>query len=512
VRKLRTLPTGRSAGIETSIGSPLAQSASVPKRRLTDAPMRPQKVVFVSGSFFVLHPGHLRLLRFAADCGDAVVVGVYDTQPTPGYPHPEKRAAALRDLKLATEVVVLKQGLEKYLRELRPAIIVKGKEWESIANPEAEWLSDWNGKLIFSAGESTYSNSVPAAHERSHPEGWIRPTDYIRRHGCHGDAMRAMVESFAGLKVVVVGDIIVDEYLQCEALGMSREDPTIVLSAQSSEFFVGGAGIVAAHARTLGAEVSFLSVVGQDDIGRFAAARLDAYGVQAELLIDSSRPTTLKQRYRASGKTMMRVSSLRQHEISLELQAQVEGLLAAKIDAADVVLFSDFNYGCLPQPLVTALIERARAGRALVAADSQSSSQLGDISRFRRAHLLTPTEHEARLALRDHASGLHQIGFRLRDLTQVQAVLLTLGEAGVLVVGGEQSTSALAADLLPAMNPAPKDVSGAGDSMLTAAALALAVGADAFQAAYIGSLAAAIQTSRIGNLPIQAQELREAMT
>jgi len=481
-------------------------------RRRSDVPT-PTRVVFVSGNFFVVHAGHIRLLRFAADCGDAIVVGVHDAQPTPGYPHPEARAAALRELGLASEVVVLKEGLEKYLRELRPAIIVKGKEWESITNPEAEWLSDWQGQLIFAAGESTYSNSLPAVRDnRVRSEHWVRPSEYIRRHGCQGDAMRGVIARFAALKVVVVGDMIVDEYVHCEALGMSREDPTIVLSPQSTECFVGGAGIVAAHASALGAQVSFLSVVGHDEGGRFAAARLQTYGVQAELLVDSSRPTTLKQRFRASGQTMMRVSNLRQHEISLELQAQIRESIAAKIDAADVVLLSDFNYGCLPQPLVALLIERARAGHALVAADSQSSSQLGDISRFRGAHLLTPTEHEARIALRDHASGLHQIGFHLRDLAEVQTVFLTLGEAGVMVVGSERSERAIVTETLPALNPEPRDVSGAGDSMLTTASLAMASGASAFQAAYLGSLAAAIQTSRVGNVPIQLQELRDALT
>jgi rfaE bifunctional protein kinase chain/domain len=497
-------------GGNSSPPSPPHVAAGMPQRRRTDAPAR--AVVFVSGNFFVVHPGHVRLLRFAADCGD-VVVGVYDTQPAPGYPNPQERAAALRELGLVQEVVVMEQGLENFLRELRPAIVVKGKEWEAVVNPEAEWLSDWQGQLIFSAGESTYSNSVPALRDkRIRSEHWIRPGEYIRRHGCGGDAMGRVIASFAQLKVVVVGDTIVDEYLQCEALGMSREDPTIVLAPQSTECFVGGAGIVAAHARALGAQVSFVSVIGQDQGGRFAAARLDAYGVHAELLVDSSRPTTLKQRFRASGQTMMRVSNLRQHEISLELQAQIQQSIAAKIDAADVVLFSDFNYGCLPQPLVAALIERARAGHALVAADSQSSSQLGDISRFRGAHLLTPTEHEARLALRDHASGLHQIGFHLRDLAQVQTVFLTLGEAGVMVVGSARSEPAIITDTLPALNPEPRDVSGAGDSMLTAASLAMASGASAFQAAYLGSLAAAIQTSRVGNVPIQVQELRDALT
>jgi bifunctional ADP-heptose synthase (sugar kinase/adenylyltransferase) len=93
----------------------------------------------------------------------------------------------------------------------------------------------------------------------------------------------------------------------------------------------------------------------------------------------------------------------------------------------------------------------------------------------------------------------------------VQTLFLTLGEAGVIVVGSDRAQPAVITDTLPALNPEPRDVSGAGDSMLTAASLAMAGGATAFQAAYLGSLAAAIQTSRVGNVPIQVQELRDAL-
>jgi len=293
---------------------------------------------------------------------------------------------------------------------------------------------------------------------------------------------------------------------------MSREDPTLVVSPQESKQFLGGAGIVASHAKALGASVNFISVTGNDEAAKFAEKLLLSYDVQSTLFKDSSRPTTLKQRYRVADKTLLRVSYLRQHEISQDLADRVEELLLKLIPKSNALIFADFNYGCLPQHLVTKLISLAQKYKLIIGADCQSSSQIGDISRYVGATFITPTEHEARLALRDNSSGLAHIGHQLLQKTKATSVLITLGPSGVLVVNQEpENGSGLSTDLLPALNPVPVDPSGAGDSLLVTTALALASNANPFQAAYLGSIAAAIQISRIGNLPINATELKQAL-
>ncbi len=100
------------------------------------------------------------------------------------------------------------------------------------------------------------------------------------------------------------GFTIVDEYVTCDALGMSQEYPTIVVTPVAWEKFVGGAGIVALHARGLGADVQFFSVAGKDEIQNYAQQRLESQGVHVHLFQDESRPTTLKQRFRARQKTL----------------------------------------------------------------------------------------------------------------------------------------------------------------------------------------------------------------
>jgi bifunctional ADP-heptose synthase (sugar kinase/adenylyltransferase) len=119
--------------------------------------------------------------------------------------------------------------------------------------------------------------------------------------------------------------------------------------------------------------------------------------------------------------------------------------------------------------------------------------------------LITPTEHEARLALRDFASGLVMVGQQLQQTSRAENVVITLGSEGLLLHAlkdGEYHT-----DKLPAFNTAPKDVAGAGDSFFTCSSLALCAGTDIWQSAYLGALAAACQVSRVGNLPVTAGEL-----
>lgn len=138
-------------------------------------------------------------------------------------------------------------------------------------------------------------------------------------------------------------------------------------------------------------------------------------------------------------------------------------------------------------------------------ADSQSSSQIGDITRFKNMLLITPTEREARLAIRDPHFGLTAVADMLRKKTNAKHVFITLGSEGLLVHSPENGV--MNTDELPVFNNNPKDTAGAGDCLLTCASMALAVGATVWESAYLGSIAAACQVGRVGNLPLEQQEL-----
>jgi rfaE bifunctional protein kinase chain/domain len=468
-----------------------------------------ERVVFVSGNFNVVHPGHLRLLNFAASCGDYLVVGVH-ADGFEGAHLPEKlRLESVRSISTVDHAFILREPAEKFVERLRPAVVVKGQEHEALANPEQEVVESYGGKLLFTSGDTRFSliDLLQKELQQANRSNIAKPRDYPARHGFTLQDLSVVIGRFATLKVVVVGDLIVDEYINCAPLGMSQEDPTLVVAPIMGERFIGGAGIVAAHARGLGAQVSYFCVAGKDDTASYAFERLRDYGVTTGSVQDDSRPTTLKQRFRANGKTLLRVSHLREHAITKRLCDRLFAQMKPALEAANLVVFSDFNYGCLPQALVERITSFCQRSGTMMVADSQSSSQVGDVSRFRGMRLLTPTEREARLAVRDFGTGLVVLAESLRKQAQARDVFVTLGSEGVLVQTEGTGPDDIVTDRLPALNSQPKDVSGAGDSMLISASMAMAVGADVWQSAYLGSIASACQVSRVGNTPLTANEL-----
>lgn len=472
------------------------------------------RIVFVSGNFNVIHPGHLRLLNFAAECGDFLVVGV-TRDDKPGALIPENlRLEGVKAIGAVDYGFLLPGSPEEFIASLKPHIVVKGKEHEEHFNPELAIVESYGGKLLFSAGEMRFSSMDLLQRElrESDLTSIRKPVDFPARHGFEVGHLIERVKQFSSLRIVVVGDLIVDEYITCDPLGMSQEDPTIVVTPIQRDLFVGGAGIVAAHAVGLGASVSYFGVAGNDPTADYALEKLRAHRVNAYLIRDESRPTTLKQRFRARGKTLLRVSHLRQHDISHQLMENLLGKIDEALEAADLLVFSDFNYGCLPQPIVDEIVSRCVKRGVPMVADSQSSSQVGDVSRFQGMLLLTPTEHEARLAVRDSTAGLVVLADTLQQKARAGHVFITLGAEGILIHLVDGIHRGLTTDQLPAFNSAPKDVSGAGDCLLISASMALVAGATVWESAYLGSVAAACQVGRVGNLPLSVDEvIRELM-
>ena len=469
------------------------------------------KSVLVSGSFNVLHPGHLRLLRFAKECGDRLIIAVYSDLLAGVAAHVQEhlRLEGVQSISWVDEAFIFNEPIEDLICRLKPDLVVKGKEHELYFNPELKVLEAYGGSLIFSSGETIFSSLdlIRKEFQVLNFDTITLPHEFMLRHQIKTNRLAELLQRFSRLKVCVVGDLIIDEYITCEPLGMSQEDPTIVVMPIDSTRFLGGAAIVASHAAGMGAYVNFVSVTGNDSSRDYAITKLASTGVVSNLLVDNSRPTTLKQRYRSKGKSLLRVSHLHQSAISVALQKQLYSAIEVALDGIDLLVFSDFNYGCLPQPLVDQIVTLAKDRGVFLAADSQSSSQVGDISRFKGMNLITPTEREARICTRNREDGLVVLAEQLRSQSLAENLLLKLGEEGLLIHASENSSDGWLTDRVGALNSTPKDVAGAGDSLLITSAMTLASGGSIWEAACLGSLAAALQVGRVGNTPLSRDEL-----
>lgn len=472
-----------------------------------------KKTIFVHGKFEVLHPGHLRLLKFAKESGASLEVGVYADSMGKYFVPEDLRLEALMASIFVDKAFILDVLPEEYIRTNKPDIVVKGNEHENKFNPESEILKEYGGKLIFSSGDSRFSSIELLRAELNAIDlsSIKKPQEFCDRHTFDYQELKQILNRFEGIKTIVIGDTIIDEYIACEALGMSQEDPTIVVTPLLSEKFLGGAGIVAAHTKGLGATVSFFTVLGCDDAAGYAKEKLKEYGINSFCYPDDTRPTNLKQRFRVGNKTMLRVNHLKQHHISIEIQTEILKDIENEIKDAHVLIFSDFSYGCLPQRMINEILSLGEKYGLIMSADSQSSSQNGDISRFNNMTLVTPTEREIRLAVDDFESGLIVISDKLKAKANPQNIFITLAAEGV-IINRYTSKDEFFTDRLPAMNQNPKDVAGAGDSMLATASLALAAGANIWQASYLSSIAAACQVSRVGNLPLTKEDIHKELS
>lgn len=470
-----------------------------------------QKIVFVSGIFNIVHPGHLRLLRFAAECGDFLLVGVISDQLTPNSQLKQiTRLEGVEAISWVSYAFILSVPPIEFIGALKPSVVVMGNEHENDSQLQMDTIQSYGGQLLFGSGDTTFSSLelLRRDSELINHSSIIKPAAYIKNHKININNYKYVLEKYRTLKVCVVGDLIIDEYIQCDPLGMSQEDPTIVVTPIVSNKYLGGAGIVAAHASSLGSEdVTFITVTGNDEIGTYAKEKINEYGVNSKIVLDESRPTTLKQRYRAGNKTLLRVNHLRQHKINKSQQHQILEYIKESLDNTNLLIFSDFNYGVLPQELVDKISAECIKRGVMMVADSQSSSQVGDVSRFKNTALLTPTEREARLALGNNEDGLVVLAESLRKKTNVDNLVITLGAEGLLVHAGLPDKSIWLTDRLGALNTAPKDTAGAGDCLLVSTAMAMAVGSSIWESIYLGSIAAACQVGRIGNIPLTAKEL-----
>jgi rfaE bifunctional protein kinase chain/domain len=465
------------------------------------------EVVFVSGKFRVIHAGHMRLFRTAKDYGRKLVVAL-DSE---GLSEEEIRwrKNILENIDYVQEVIEFDGDIEKVIRLVRPNIVIKGREFRDVENSEVKALAEYGGKLIFTSGANYYSESeLIGSSDSEFIEKLVSmPQQFMARNRISTDQLLNTIQGFSNLRVCVIGDLIIDEYINCHPIGLSQEEPTVVVAPVDKRRFFGGAGIVAAHCKSLGAKTSLITVIGEDETSLWAAQKSAEYRLESLSVVDVNRPTTLKQRYRSGTQTLLKISHLTQDFLEREKEDELIENFLKIAQEIEVLILSDFSYGVLSPRVVEKILLIASKYGIFVSADSQSSSQIGNLGKFKNVNLISATEREARLELKDNTSGLVIVAEGLRKELRSVNLLLKMGGDGVLISAENREGQMMATDEIAAINKKPVDTSGAGDSMLVGASLALATGASIYEAALIGSILAGMQVGRLGNIPISQEIL-----
>jgi D-beta-D-heptose 7-phosphate kinase/D-beta-D-heptose 1-phosphate adenosyltransferase len=314
--------------------------------------------------------------------------------------------------------------------------------------------------------------------------------------------LKVILSAFPAKTVVVIGDVMSDEYIWGKVTRISPEAPIPVMQVTGETLRLGGAANVAANLRALGAQVRVVGVVGADPMGQRLARLMADKGIDpAGLVADPERPTIQKTRVVAGHQQIVRYDRERQNEISAEVQKRVMAASMKAIEGAQAIVFSDYAKGLLIPSLCASLIESARRRGLVTTADPKPKN----IMTFKGVDLVSPNKGEAEAASGisiESPASLDAAGAKLLAMLQAKAVLITRSEEGMslyLAGGGAHHVPTMAQEVF--------DVTGAGDTVISTLTLALAAGADYLEASVLSNAAAGIVVGEVGVATVTPAEI-----
>lgn len=320
--------------------------------------------------------------------------------------------------------------------------------------------------------------------------------------------LRTLLRSKRGKKILVIGDVGVDRYTIGSVERISPEAPVPIVLVEDERHKLGLAANVADNIRALNATPWLIGVIGADRGAQDFRKLLRSAGVAGTNLVeDSSRRTVLKERIVSDRQQLLRVDYESNNGVAPAVEAQILARVRELISKADAVIVEDYAKGMLGQRLLREIFELARKKGKVVAVDPNSKTA---IEHYRGASVLTPNTKEAEaltgIRIRDLES-LHQAGRKLLRDTSARHVVITRGKEGMAIF----ESGSPDVKLIPTYAREVYDVSGAGDTVISVLALALASGASMEEAAILGNLAAGVEVGKRGTATVSTEEIEVAL-
>ncbi|MBI5523087.1 MAG: D-glycero-beta-D-manno-heptose-7-phosphate kinase [Desulfarculus sp.] len=313
------------------------------------------------------------------------------------------------------------------------------------------------------------------------------------------------VGRFRKARVLVLGDVMLDQFVWGSVRRISPEAPVPVVEVQSETYMLGGAANVLHNLIALGGRASLCGLVGDDQAGRQVAELLDDLDVSTEgILVCKDRPTTVKTRVVAHGQQVVRVDRESRGAVERRDLNRLRLHLERQVQEVDAVIVSDYAKGVISGRLLEPLMALARAGRMIVTVDPK----VANIQHYAGATVITPNHLEAaeaaRVAIED-GDYVQKAGRQLLKKLEVRSVLVTQGERGMTLFSQDGETH------IPTTAKQVYDVTGAGDTVISTLTLGLVAGLDPVEAAVLANFAAGVVVGEVGTSAVTAGRLIQAV-
>ncbi len=463
-----------------------------------------QRVIHCHGVFDLLHIGHIRYLQHARQLGDLLIVTITPDHYVNKGPHrpafQEKlRADALAALDCVDYVAINEwQTACEAIRLLRPDVYAKGVEFREHKTPEL--LAEEEAARDAGAGvefiEEVTSSSSHLLNKYLTPfeeetELYLRE---LRQRVCLDDVL-GWLDRTMDVRVLVVGETIIDEYYSCSAIGRSAKAPILATRYDSHDRFAGGAIAIANHLAAMCQRVDLLSMLGQHNSEEEWLETQLADNVQARFLCKQGSPTIIKRRYRESyfGTPLFAINFLSEAPLLEDEEHALREMLSQQLNDYDMVLVADYGHQMLTESVVR-LLTQAPPFLAVNTQANAANTGFHTISKYPRADYVALAERELQLECRSQTGNLQdqlaQVGNRLKT----QAIVVTLGKQGCLCYdprAGYHRASSLATNVV--------DRVGAGDAFFAISALCAVLRAPLEILAFLGNVAGAEAVATLGN-------------
>lgn len=476
---------------------------------LNQARARGEKIIQCHGVFDLIHPGHVRHFREAKSLGDLLVVTVTPDRfvnKGPGRPVFNERLrleslAALADI----DIVILNDSPDAVsaIRQVQPALYVKGCEYEDhhadVTKKIAEEVSaveECHGKVHYTR-DIVFSSSSLLNQHVTPPSSKV--LDFISKikQSYSTEQILEKLDALSEMRVLVIGDAMIDEYQYTDPLGQSGKGLHMVARCLEKEVFLGGSLIIANHVAQFAKEVTLVTAVGREcPYTRFISNQLDPK-VDRQFTILEDSNTLVKKRYvLKDGKTLTKLfETYSGHEEPLKAgqTEKITQFISKEASSYDLILACDFGNGFTNPALVDALSD-APTFLALNAQTNSGNRGFNVVTNYRRADYISLNEPELRLSAHDRTSSLQGIASDICDLLQASCLSVTQGVHGVVCY-----TSSGKPVQIPAFATDSVDRIGAGDAFLSISSLSMAKKDPPELGGFLGSIAAAMSVQMVGN-------------
>jgi len=464
-------------------------------------------VVHCHGVFDLLHIGHIRHFEQAKQMGDILVVTITTDQyvdkgqTRPAFPE-VLRAEAIASLGMVNYVAVNPYPTaEETLRLLHPDIYVKGSEFKEI-------FSDMTGKIAGEAGVAKElgikiaftedivfsSTNLINKYLSNLPE---ELDDYLRLFRQRNSLEQVMdiLDRMSSLRVLVIGDTILDEYQYCEVMGKSSKDPVLAVKYQSNDIFAGGVLAVANHVAGFADNVTLVTVLGDRDSHEDFIRSSLIPNISTIFAYQKDAPTLIKRRFvdGYSLNKLFEVYIMDDSGLDRGKEAELCSRVKDHLDEYDVVIAADYGHGAISENLVDLLSKHSKFLAVSVQSNSGNRG-FHTISRYPRADYASIAEHEIRLDLKARDGVSRAMMEQLSEKLRTSQFVVTRGKKGCLVVNNKMEFVDV-----PAFARNAVDRVGAGDAFFSVTALASALGASNEMLGFIGNVAGGQAVSIIGN-------------